>query len=202
MLVNSDKLIGTPILSMQSTSSIGTVATPIIDPDTFKIIAFYLTGPLVNKPADILATSSIREYSRYGMVIDSADELVEKSDVVKIDKIINLHFDLIGLKVETKKGSKLGKVSGFTFTSDDFTIQQIIVKRPLVKSFVDPELTIHHSEIVEVNDYKIIVKDEEKVIKKKAMDENFVPNFVNPFRKTEQDFAPARTKNPAGKDIE
>ncbi len=202
MLVNSDKLINTPILSMQTTSSIGSVSAPIINPDNFKIVAFYLAGGIINKSANILATSSIREYSRYGMVVDSIDEVVERDDVVKISKIIDLHFDLIGLKVETKKGSKLGKVVGFTFTSDDFTIQQIIVKRPLVKSFVDPELVIHRNEIVEVNDYKIIVKDEEKTIKKKAMNEDFVPNFVNPFRKTEQDFAPTRTKTPAGKDIE
>jgi len=202
MLINSDKLIGTPILSMQTTSSISRVSAPIIDPDNLKIVAFYLSGGIVNSSTNILATSSIREYSRYGMVVDSADEFIERSDVVKIDKIIDLHFDLIGLKVETKKGSKLGKVSGFTFTSDNFTIQQIIVKRPLVKSFVDPELTIHRNEIVEINDEKVIIKDEEKVIKQKAMNENFVPNFVNPFRKTEQDFAPARTKTPADKDIE
>ena len=184
MLVNSNKLIGTPILSMQTTSSISRVSAPIIDPDNLKIVAFYLSGGIVNSSTNILATSSIREYSQYGMVIDSADELIGKSDVVKIDKIIELHFNLIGLKVETKKGSKLGKVSGFTFTSDDFTIQQIIVKRPIVKSFVDPELTIHRNEIVEINDEKVIIKDEEKVIKQKAMNENFVPNFVNPFRKT------------------
>ena len=201
MLINSDKLIGTPVLSVQTTDSIGSISAPIINPDNFKIVAFYLSGGVVDKSTNILATSSIREYSKYGMVIDSIEELVEKPDVVKIDKIIDLHFELIGLKVETKKGSKLGKVSGFTFTSDDFTIQQIIVKRPLVKSFVDPELTIHRSEIVEVNDYKIIVKDEEKTIKKKSMNEDFVPNFVNPFRES-PDFAPADTKTPADKDIE
>ena len=202
MLINSNKLISTPVLSVQTTDSIGSVSAPIINPDNFKIVAFYLSGGVVDKSTNILATSSIREYSKYGMVIDSIEELIGKSDVVKIEKIIDLHFELIGLKVETKKGSKLGKVSGFTFTSDDFTIQQIIVKRPLVKSFVDPELTIHRSEIVEVDDYKIIVKDEEKTIKQKSMNEDFVPNFVNPFRKTEQDFVPTRTKTPAGKDIE
>ena len=62
-------------------------------------------------------------------------------------------------------GKKLGKVIDYTATTDNFTIQQIIVKRPLVKSFVDPELTIHRKEIVEITDYKIIVKDEEKIIK-------------------------------------
>lgn len=202
MLVSNNRLVGTPVLSIQSASAIGTVSGAIIDPSDLKIVALYLTGPLVNSSANILTFSSIREYSPHGIVIDSIDELVEKTDVVKIDKIIDLNFDPIGLKVETKKGSKLGKVSDFTFTSEDFTVQQIIVKRPLIKSFVDSELTISRTEITEVTDYKIIVKDEEKVIKEKSAKEDFIPNFVNPFRKTEQDFAPARTENPADKDTQ
>ena len=202
MLVSNNRLVGTPVLSIQSASAIGTVSGAIIDPSDLKIVALYLTGPLVNSSANILTFSSIREYSPHGIVIDSIDELVEKTDVVKIDKSIDLNFDPIGLKVETKKGSKLGKVSDFTFTSEDFTVQQIIVKRPLIKSFVDSELTISRTEITEVTDYKIIVKDEEKVIKEKSAKEDFIPNFVNPFRKTEQDFAPARTENPADKDTQ
>jgi len=149
-----------------------------------------------------LDASSIREYSRYGMVIDSIDELVEPDDVIKIANVLKLNFNLVGLKVETKKGSKLGKVSDYIVTNDNFTVQQIIVKRPLIKSFMDPELTIPRKEIVEVTDYKIIIKDEEKVIKEKAEKEEFIPNFVNPFRKSEQDLAPADNQNPADIDKE
>lgn len=198
MLVAVSRLIGTPILSMQATSQIASLGAPIVDPDTFKIIAFHLTGPLVNKsPANILDASSIREYSRYGMVIDSIDELVEPDDVIKISNVLKLNFELNGLKVETKKGSKLGKVIDFIVTDDNFSVQQIIVKRPLMKSLMDPELTIPRKEIIEVTDYKVIVKDEEKVIKEKAEKEDFIPNFVNPFRKNEQDLSPADNQNPA-----
>ena len=202
MLVQASRLLGTKVLSMQSTSAIGTVTKPIVDPAECKIIGFYLSGPLVDRNTNILDTKSIREYSRYGMVVDSIDELVAKDDVVKISKVIDLNFSLIGLKVETKKGTKLGKVLDYTVTSDDYMVQQIIVKRPIIKSFVDPDLTIPRSEIVEINDYKIIVKDEESVIKKKAASEEFIPNFVNPFRKSEQDFAQSQSEIPDDKDTE
>lgn len=201
MLAYASKLLGAPILSMQSASSIGQISAFVIDPDSLKIIAFFVSGPLI-KNANILVTKSIREYSKYGCVIDSIDELAEKNDVVKVSKIIDLNFNLTGLKVETKKGTKLGKVIDFTVTPDDFAVQQIIVKRPLVKSFLDPELTIPRSEIVEVTDYKIIVKNEEKTILKKAETTEFIPNFVNPFRKTEPARSPAQTKTPADIDTE
>ena len=188
MLIYSNRLINTPVLSVQTGAPVGFVSEPIIDPNTLKIIAFKLTGPLVTSDAYILDTKSIREYSDLGMVIDSADDLVSDDDVIKISKVLSLNFNLINLKVETKKGSKLGKLINYTLTDNDFTIQQIIVKRPPIKAFLDPELTISRKEIVEVTDYKVVVKDEEKTLKKRAEKEDFIPNFVNPFR-TDPTFA-------------
>jgi len=201
MLVYASKLIGTPILSMQSAGPIGVITDLVVDPNTLKILAFRIKGPLV-KTANILDAKSVREYSKYGCVVDSIDELVEKGDIIKVSEIIDLNFDLNGLKVETKKKTKLGHVIDFTVTSEDFNVKQIIVKRPLVKSFLDSELIIPRSEITEVTDYKIIVKDEEKTIKEKAETTEFVPNFVNPFRKTEPAHSPAATQTPADIDTE
>lgn len=192
MLVYNSRLIGTPVLSVQSSGTIGNIIDSIIDPDNLKIVAFRLEGPLVDPAHNLLDVSSIREYSNLGIVIDDTDELVGDNDIVKLQSILSLNFALPGLKVETKKGSKLGQVTDFTVTSEDFLTQQIIVRRPAIKRFLDPELTISRKEIVEVTDYKIIVKDEEKVLKARAEKEDFIPNFVNPFRE-QPDFAPADT---------
>ena len=185
MLVTASNLIGTPVLSMQSASTVGYIDAIIVDPNSFKIIAFYLSGPGVNKSQNILDVISIREYSSLGIVVDSTDELVSSTDVIKISKVIALNFSLIGMKVETRKHTKLGHIINFTTTNDNFSIRQIIVKRPLIKSFSDSELTIPRKEIVEITDHKVIVKDEEDIIKKRAAKEDFIPNFVNPFRKTD-----------------
>lgn len=200
MLVMNSRLISAPVLSVQAGGPIGKITSTIIDPNDLKIIAFRLEGPLVNKQQNLLDARSIREYSNYGFVIDDIDELIGPDDVIKISDILKLNFDLLNLKVETKKGSKLGKVQDFTVTSEDFIVQQIIVKRPAVKALIDPELTISRKEIVEITDYKVIIKDEEKVLKQKAEKEDFVPNFVNPFRESQPGFAPADTKNPDAQD--
>ena len=200
MLVMNSRLINAPVLSVQAGGTIGRIEYSIVDPNNLKVIAFRLSGPLIDRNQNILDVRSIREYSNFGFVIDDIDELVRPEDVIKIAEILKLNFDLNTLKAETKKGSKLGKVQDYTVTSEDFIVQQIIVKRPAIKSFVDPELTISRKEIVEVTDYKIIIKDEEKTLKKKAEKEEFVPNFVNPFRNHEPGFAPADTKNPDAED--
>lgn len=196
----NSRLINSPVLSVQAAGTIGRVVSSFVDPNDLRIIAFELSGPLIDRNQNILDVHSVREYSNFGFVIDDIDELVSPDDVIKIANVLKLNFDLNTLKVETKKGSKLGKIQDYTVTSEDFTVQQIIVKRPAIKSLVDPELTISRKEIVEVTDYKIIVKDEEKTLKKKAEKEEFVPNFVNPFRNHEPGFAPADTKNPDAED--
>ena len=200
MLVNASKLVGTSILSVQAGRPIATVSELIIDPNSLKTIAFKVSGAIVNRNENILDVSSVREYSNYGIVIDDIDEWMAPGDIIKISKVLELNFNLVGLKVETKKGSNLGKVVDYTLTPEDFMVQQIIVKRPMIKRFVDPELTIPRKEIVEIDDYKIIVKDEEKVIKARAEKEDFIPNFVNPFR--EQGFAPADNQNLDAQDTE
>ena len=202
MLIYNSKLLNMPVLSVQDSGKIGTIATTIVDPDSLKIIAFRVHGAVGNDGGNILDAKSVREYSNFGLVIDSTEELVKDEDIVKISKVLELNFSLLGLKVETKKGSKLGKILDFTVTEDNFSVQQIIVKRPTVKSFFDSELVVPRTEIVEVTDYKIIVRDEEKVIKERALKEDFVPNFVNPFRKTEQAPAPDHIETPADKDTE
>ena len=184
MLLNSAKLIGCPVLSLHLGGPIGRVASEIVDPNDLRIIALNVSGPQTGDGdhGDILDVRSIREFSNIGMIVDSIDDLVSKGDVVKFDEIIDLNFNVIGLNVKTKKGKKLGKISEYTFDPESMQIMQFVVKRPFLKSFMDPELIIGRSQIKEVNDYELIVKDEEEKIKKESGKKDFVPNFINPFR--------------------
>ena len=102
MLVQNSKLMTLPILSVQDSGPIGSVATTIVDPDSLKIIAFRTYGAVSSEGGNILDARSVREYSKLGLVIDSADELILDTDVVKIKKVLELNFDLLGLKVEAK----------------------------------------------------------------------------------------------------
>jgi len=194
MLINGSRLIGCPVLSLHIGGQIAKVINEVVNPNDLKIIALEVDGPQTGdgEHGDILDTRSVREYSSLGMIIDSIDDLVTEGDVIKISEIMKLNFSLIGLTVKTKKGTKLGKVIDYTFDSETFSVIQLIVKRPVMKAILDPELVISRSEIKEVNDYEIIVKDEENKIRQRATKQDFVPNFVNPFK--EGAFAPSEAK--------
>lgn len=188
MLIDGSRLINCPILSLHVSGKIAQVVEPVVDPNDLKIIAFKVEGPLVGREAgNVLPVHSIREFSRLGMIIDSIDELVEEEEVINIKNILELNFSLVGLKVQTKKGEKLGKVADFSVEPESWQIQQIIVQRPWLKSFLDPELIISRQRIANVDDYTITITDEHEKPKAKAKANPDLVNFINPFR--EPDFA-------------
>lgn len=200
MLIEASRLMRFPVLSLQTSAPIGNTEKEIIDPGTLKLVAFKVWGAAIAndvEAGELLETRDVREFSTLGMIIDSVDVLVNPGDVVKLDKVLELNFSLIGLKVVTKKKSRLGKVIDFIIDTDSWMVKQLIVKRPIVKSLVDPELVIPRNEVVEITDYEIIVKDEEEKIKSRAMKEDFVPNFVNPFR--EPDFSGVKIEHKENK---
>ena len=201
MLTNGSDLIHRPILSMHVGGPIANIKREIIDPRNLQIVAFELEGPTIGRESGtLLDISSIREYNPEGLIIDSADELVSPGDVIRLDDVMKLNFNLNGLKVEAKKGAKLGKITDYVINTDDMNILQLLVKRPTIKALLDPELLIHRSQIVEVTDYKIIVKDEAEKSAKTASAETFMPNFVNPFR--EAPLSPAQSQTPDASDTE
>lgn len=192
MLINGSKLNSCPVLSLHVGGEIARVIEPIVDPDSLKIVGFRLEGKLIrDEVGDVLLINSVREFSRMGMIVDSLDEFVKADDVVKVRDVLKLNFALPGLKVVTRQKAKLGKVLDYTVDVETWHVQQLIVQRPALKAFFDPELVIPRKQIIEVDDYQVVVKDEHEKVKSKVAKEEpvagFVPNFINPFR--EPDFA-------------
>lgn len=181
MLIEGSKLLKYPILSLHTASRIAEVRGLVIDPNFLKVVAFEISA-VSSKQRLFLEASSVREFSKMGMIVDSDEEFVEKDDVIKLKETIDLGFSLDNMKVISKKKAMLGRIEDFIINTEDFQIMQLIVKRPIYKALIDPELVIGRSDIHEINDSEIIVKSEEGAIMKKSGTLDFVPNFVNPFK--------------------
>jgi uncharacterized protein YrrD len=182
MLILESKLIGTPVMSLQTGMRLAVTKKPLIDPANLTIIAYELDGPLLAEKPSFLRIVDVRELGDVGMIIDSNDEFIGKNDVVSIQKIYELNFNLIGLNVINDMKHKLGKVSDSVIDTDTFTVQQICVKKGIIKGLSEPELLIHRSQIIEVNDNAIIVKSTSK--KLESIEKPNRLTYLNPFRQT------------------
>jgi len=182
MLLLGSRLIGTPIMGLQTGTRLAVTKNPIIDPSNLKIVAYEVDGLLLVERPSLIRIADVRELSNIGMIIDSSDEFVGIEDVIAIKKIYELGFRLIDLNVIDETKHKLGKVDDYSLDTDSFVIQQLSVKSGIIKSLTDTGLLIHRSQIIEINNHNIIVRTTAKKlapIKK--------PNqltYMNPFRST------------------
>lgn len=186
MLVFGSKLSDSSVMSLQTGSLIAHTKQPVIDPHNLVIKAYHLEGRLLDHPNDsFLLISDVRELGPLGFIVDSSQEIVTRDDVIELQKILDYEFDIINLQVIDQAGHKLGTVIDYAVETDTFMIQQLIVKRPWAKSFIDPELLIHRSQIVEIDNQKITIKQEKETptTESKVKDSIEELSFVNPFRK-------------------
>ena len=173
-------MINTPIMGLQTSSQLAKTVSPLIDPANLKIVAYQVEGSLLTENPSLIRIADVRELSNIGMIIDSSDEFIGADDVVKIHDLIELGFELVGMNVIDEQKHRLGKVEDYSLDSESFVIQQLRVRRGLLKSLTDTELLIHRSQIVEINDNNIIVKTTAKKVEPTMEAERRA--YINPFR--------------------
>jgi uncharacterized protein YrrD len=182
MLLSGSRLIGTPVMGLQTGAQLAVTKTPIIDPSNLGIVAYEVSGPLLTERPSFIRIADIRELSDVGMIVDSNDEFIGLKDVIYIEKIYRLGFKLIGLYVIDETKHKLGKVSDYNVNVNNFIIDQLIVGRGVIKSISETELLIHRSQIIEINNQTIVVKSGIKKLEPISEQEQL--SYINPFRRT------------------
>lgn len=178
MLLAYDRLLHTPVMSLQTGAELARTRRILVDPRDLSIAAYELEGNMLDEHPSFLRPVDVRELSNLGLIVDSSDEFVGLDDVIKIKEVYDYKFDLIGLDVVNEKKKKLGKVSGFNVDSGSFSVQQLVAKRPLLKSFSDTELLIHRSQVIEVGDSYVKVRTPS--IEEPVADS--IREYTNPFR--------------------
>ena len=182
MLLPRDRLLNLPLMSLQTGTRVGLATQHIIDPRRLDIIAFYCEGPLIDFSPAILHTADIREFSSIGLIIDGADNIMPPDDLVRLQEIIDYKFELIGKQVVEESGTKLGKVGDYTVDSDSFYIIKIHVKPTLWQSLGRAELLIDRTQIREINDKQIVVRNAS--VESESVDRISGLSIIdNPFRK-------------------
>ncbi|MDB5187081.1 MAG: hypothetical protein JWM07_553 [Candidatus Saccharibacteria bacterium] len=171
-------------MGLQTGSELARTSRAIIDPKNLEIVAYELVGPLLDQNPSLLRVADVREFSDIGLIVDSSDEFVAVDDIIKLKEVYDLHFTPVGMSVIDEKREKLGKVDSYTIETGAFLIQQLLVRRPLLKSLNDAQLLIHRTQITEINDTAIVVHSQAE-IPEPAL-EAMRHGYTNPFRKSQQ----------------
>ena len=180
MLLPLDRLLQTAVMSLQTGAELARVKHVLIDPRDLTVVAYELEGHNLDQHPSYLRPIDARELSHLGLIVDSNEEFIGSDDVIRIREVIGFGFDLIGLEVIDDTKKKLGKVVSYAVDSGSFSVQQLSVKRPLLKSFGETELLISRSQVIEVSDTTVKVATADT----KEPSKSPLREFSNPFRGT------------------
>jgi hypothetical protein len=158
MLMLSKSLLNQPVMSLRSGSQVAIAERPVINPHNLKILGWWCKAR--GGRTLVLLSDDVRDIMPTGLAVNDEDDLSAPEDLVRHSDILNIHFDLMDKPVKTKR-QKLGKVSDYSY-NDGMFIQKLYVARPLHKVFTTEDtLIIDRTQIIEVTDHYILVRDVE-----------------------------------------
>lgn len=164
MLKLSGSLVNQQIVSLRTGGIIARTEAAIINPHNLKIEGFYCIDSR-SRHRLVLLTQDIRDIIPAGIVVDDYDVLSEPDELIRLQSVLEIGYELVGKPVQTSKKRKLGKVNDYAVDDQAFFVQKLYVERSLLKSLSSDQLVIDRAEIVEVTDRRVIIKEIEKTSK-------------------------------------
>lgn len=158
MVLMGQQLIGKPVMSLRSGRPVGRVVDIVVNPHNLKIEGWFVDSPH-SKHRLILLSQDIRDIIAQGFVVDDHEALTDPAELIRLEPILKIKFELIGKPVVSASHKHFGKVNDYAFEKDTSFIQKLYMSQPLVKSFATGSSFVNRTQITEVNNQKIIVTD-------------------------------------------
>lgn len=158
MLQLSDSIANRDVLSLRTGSAIAKILNPIINPNNLKIEGFYCHSYGSKDPL-ILLTQDIRDVLPLGMVVNDYEDLADPDELVRLQDLIDMKFELLGKPIETTSHSKVGKVSDYAYDSSSMFIQKLYASQSILRSIAGGSLSIDRTQIHEITPKRIIIND-------------------------------------------
>ncbi len=150
--------VDVPIMSLRGGRRISSTLEPVINGNKLRIEGLYCEDRAsgVDK---ILLTEDVREFSDVGIIVDSEESLMDPSDLVRLEEVLEMNFSVIGKRLVTQSGKKLGHVEDYAIDDTTFKIEKIYARPTALKTFSINDYIINRRQIASVNHDEIVVKD-------------------------------------------
>ncbi len=158
MLRFSEYYTDKDIMSLRVGAPIGHAYAPIINPANLRIEGWFATETR-NKEEMVLPATEIREIVARGFIVNDHDAITHPEDLVRMENLLHMRFEVIGKTVKTDQKHRLGKVVNYTVNDQNMLIQKLYVSRGAVRGLTKQDLVVDRNQIVEINNKAIIVRD-------------------------------------------
>lgn len=158
MLQLSRSLLNKSVLSLRTGSPIAAITGPILNPDNLKVEGFYCQDRF-DKRQLVLLYQDIRDILPQGYVVNDHDVLTDPEELVRLKKVMELDFELLGKQVVTVDKQRVGKVSDYATETGTMYVQKIYVAQSILKSLSGGSLSVDRNQIQEITPRRIIISE-------------------------------------------
>jgi len=137
MFIEAKKLIGLPVAAMDIQSKIGEIRQILIDPENGRLLGFLVSTGTFLGTKKVLSVIDIKDWDPKAIVVSSIENLIGKSEIVRIKEILNKKIFILGMKAVTESGKNLGEVEDILLDTETECVVKYYLK-DLMQSRVFP----------------------------------------------------------------
>lgn len=157
MLLLYNNLIRFPVVSLQTGQTVAAVDDCIIESRELNLIGFWCRQKQTRDT--LLLGRDLKFIAKDCLAVDDERALSNPADIVRLPHITRISYALVGKKVVTVSGQKLGVVKNFAISLSSGQVQKIYVKPSLWQSIRHAEFIINRSQVNELAQDQITVLD-------------------------------------------
>lgn len=159
MLTSYSKLINSKIFDLKDQSNLGDVAEVIYRKGELIVQGMVLKRSFFSREVPVVETVDIVEVTHGALIINNDQGVYDINEAIRLKESYKHGFLGINQNVITKSGKKIGKVIDFIISTDDFTVEKILVRGVL------SERLIPKAAVVSYHPDTIVIKNEFEKVK-------------------------------------
>lgn len=174
MLFEAKSLSNLPVVSLESGQTLGFISNIIIDPDSGKVLGLLSSSNFFWKDKKAVAVSDIHEFTPEMVLVRDDKSQLELEELVRIKKVVEQKIFILGSKVITESGKKLGKSTDFVINANLGILAKIYIENLWGQGYISGTLVISANKIISIEHKRIIVANnalKEEIEEQEAVEE-------------------------------
>lgn len=157
MITFFNELIGSKIILFQEKTQVGSVLQVIVSPKDGSFLGFLVKAMGKNQ---VVPATEIKMIGSDFIMVKDFNSLTDPTEVVRIKEALDFGAKILGEKVQTECGQKLGRVVNATLNLRLLMLDKIYVSAKFPVKALAKDLLISASKIVEIKKEVIVVTDD------------------------------------------
>lgn len=153
MLLQASQIIGLPVGATNTQERAGTISNLVIDPDSGQLLGFVVKAGFFSGEK-VLSFHDVTGVDHTAVLVREREVILPPKEIAPVKRAIEDKRPLLGQKVITESGTRLGRVVDLVVNTETAMITKIYVSHLL------EERIIPLDKVIKVTKERIVVKDD------------------------------------------